>query len=246
MNREYGVIDQALVTVGGKGSKLRQKGIEVPLSKSFIEVEGKPLLFWCLSELLRAEINRFVIAGETKEKLQRAYTIIEDASAGYNLHEVVLFQDNGDGTNGLPYYARYFLDDEFIFEFGHNLSEASHYEEIKSRKTTDVVVYSGFDPTNYSNHITVNVDIQSDVAQECEANNTRPLAIAAPFVLDQPYAAAIPSFDFNFSETVKAQVGKQAAIVIYSRLPIEIDVPIELTKALPVYQQFIRQAHATR
>jgi hypothetical protein len=36
---------QALVTVGGIGSRLRKHGVDVPLSKSFMILLGKPLLY---------------------------------------------------------------------------------------------------------------------------------------------------------------------------------------------------------
>lgn len=243
MPTECLTIDQALVTVGGKGLKLREGGVSFPLSKSFIEVEGKPLFYWCLRELLRAQIKRLVLVAETQEKLQRAEKVVDDATAGHNLEEVVLFQDKGYGTSGLPYQARDSLDTEFVFECGHNIAKSSHYDEIKRVKNPDVVVYSGFKPSSYSGRTIVNVDLQTGIAQEEASSNTRLLAVTTPLVLDQAYVYTIPSYNFNFLETVRAQVKKQAAVVVFSSLPIEVDVSMELEAALPIYRQLIHRPY---
>ncbi len=112
-------------------------------------------------------------------------------------------------------------------------------DEIRRVKNPNVVVYSGFKPNSYSDRTIVNVDIKTGIAQEEASSNTRLLAVTTPFVLDQAYVSTIPSYNFNFLETVRAQVKKQAAVVVFSSLPIEVDVPIELEAALPVYRQLI-------
>jgi NDP-sugar pyrophosphorylase family protein len=61
--------EQALVAVGGTGSRLRAGGIYVPGEKSFIEIEGKPVLHWSLQSMAKGGIRRVVLTGEKDDAL---------------------------------------------------------------------------------------------------------------------------------------------------------------------------------
>lgn len=63
-------IQQALVAVGGQGSRLSKDGINVPLAKSFLELNDKALFYWCLWGLYSAGITKLIIVGNSEEKLK--------------------------------------------------------------------------------------------------------------------------------------------------------------------------------
>lgn len=203
MKIESHKIDQALVAAGGKGTRLKYGGIEVPMAKSFISLEGKPLLYWNLEDLINAGINRLVIASDTKEKLKRAETVIDDLARKHTLREVELYKDQGLGTNGLPYSARHLLDEEFVFEYGHNIIYPDHYDDLRESKLPGKVVFSGFVANGYSDHPTVYVDADTRFAHDYPKIHTTKQEVAAPFVLDQEWIAEIPLYDFSLAKMVQ-------------------------------------------
>jgi choline kinase len=239
MKVETPKIDQALIAAGGNGKRLKGGGVDIPLAKSFISLEGKPLLYWNLKGLVDAGINRLVITSDTKEKLRRAETVVDDIATMNDVQDVTFFQDQGLGTNGLPHYTKDLLDEEFIFDFGHNITLPSHYEKLRSSKTPDVVVFSGFEPNGYSDHPVTHVNTDTGIAQENSGIHTRRMEVAAPFVLDQQWVAQIPLLDFTFAKMVQERAQRKNAVVVFSELPIEIDTSEDFKRTMPIYERLV-------
>src|SRR3989338_8765363 len=92
---------QALITVGGSGSRLQQAGVPFVLSKSFYELEGHPLFYWSLMGLRLGGIERLVVISDMKEKLDVAENILADFPLPFS--EIKFHKDPGLGSNGLYY-----------------------------------------------------------------------------------------------------------------------------------------------
>jgi len=134
---------QALVAIGGRASRLRSGGIDVPISKSFLLLHGKPLLYWTLKSLYIAGIKEVVLCADARIQLLEADLILSQASFEFKVRD---FLDDGLGVHGLPYQARSVLDGQFIFECGHGVSEPQHYSRLDAAKRARNVVFSGFQP----------------------------------------------------------------------------------------------------
>jgi NDP-sugar pyrophosphorylase family protein len=241
MNLEAPKIDQVLIAAGGKATRLVAGGIDVPDGKSLLKIGGRTLLHDVLDTKLDRGFRRFVIAAENPEKLAKINAVVESISRERDVGEIVLFQDNGLGTNGLPYQARDLLDEEFFFDFGHN--DTNLGRSLAKRKCDGIVVFTGFPVTGISDHPVVHRDKETGVIYPQKTSNTEQLEVAAPFVLDHEWIEELPREGFNFAQMVKNRAERQGAIVVpdpgyydfFGPRP-EIDTPEEY------FEQFSRQA----
>src|SRR5215467_4315680 len=94
-------VEQALVLVGGRASRLKNDGVSVASSKAFLDFHGKPLLYWNLYILHRSGIRRLVIAAHEVGLLHKASSIIKSLPCRFT--HVDYFQDEGNGVHGIPY-----------------------------------------------------------------------------------------------------------------------------------------------
>ncbi len=233
---------QALVTCGGKGLRLKTAGMEFPLSKSFIEFEDHPMIYWSLLGLYHAGIERLVIIGNSAEKLKRVEEMLSDFP--YDFSQVDFHKDSGLGTSGLPYQARHFLDDYFFFELGHSMSEPEHYNRLEDElKDADSIVFSGFKPNPYSPRLCIRVNDLKITLISSLTGADNEFSVCSPGLLSQRYISNLPRLDFNFNKIINFYASNNLLGVVYSHLPIEVDVVEEWREAVPSYKSHIRKLH---
>src|SRR5258708_9290584 len=138
-------ISQALVAIGGSASRLRSGGVAVPLSKSCLEIDQRPMLYWNLLLMHQAGISRLVLAGDQSLQLQRAELVLDSLPVSFA--EVKFFQDPGLGVHGLPHHVAHLIDSACIFECGHSIIEPAHYSALAQHKLANNVVFSAFAPS---------------------------------------------------------------------------------------------------
>lgn len=230
---------QALVTCGGTGYRLKQKGIKFPLSKSFLELEGHPMLYWCLQGLHKAGIERLVIVGDGNEKLKKAETVLH--SFPYSFAQVDFFEDPGLGSNGLPFQTINLLEDQFFFECGHSMSEAEHYSIMEQHKKPNTIVLSSFKPNPYAPrpHVRINKERITPIMKLFGTYNE--FSIGSPRLLDSEYALKLPELDFDLYKIIQFYSSRDALKLVQSNLPIEVDVVEELEEAIPAYRRQIKK-----
>ncbi len=235
-------IKQALVTCGGKGSRLSKSGVDFPFSKSFIELEGHTLFYWCLRGLQNAGVEDLVIVGDSKDKLKKAESVAVESPLKFS--RIDLFQDSGLGTCGLPYQTRHLLDDFFLFECGHNIEEAEHYRKLEEQIVDeDSIVLSLFAPCIDAPRPHININ--KDKISVCNYSNRNDIfSVGTPSVLNQKYISNIPFFDFNFNKLLKYYCSNNKLNFVKSNMPVEVDVIEEWKKALPLYHEHIKKSYS--
>lgn len=231
---------QALVTVGGIGSRLRKHGVDVPLSKSFMLLLGKPLLYWCLEGLYAAGIEKLCIVGETPEKLTRAEEVMRELP--YRASNIRFYQDPGLGSTGLPYQTRASLDDRFFFECGHSIAEPTHYQTMDDLKQEGNIVASAFKPNRHSVRpwLTINQEGSVETLQFPSFKETE-YFIGSPLLIDQEYSQILPTQDFNFRAILSKYSSQNKLKAVISELPIEIDEFEEMEEGLHLLRQYLTQ-----
>lgn len=240
---------QALVAAGGNGTRIRDAGLDFPLSKSYIEICGRPLLHWCLTGLYNAGIRELVITAESREKLNRAKIVVDSLSCDFS--NIDFHQNTATGTVLLPFQARHLLDDQFFFEFGHNISEPDHYHRMDKIKDRECVVFSAFAANSYdrkfrarivNENVVLNGMIIPTIKNSYPANE---LAITSPKLIDQNYVSFQPILDFDTARTIEFYANLKRLKLVQSKLPIEFDVLGEFVETLPVYNKYIHQNYTS-
>jgi hypothetical protein len=226
---------QALIAIGGKASRLRSGGLEVGRTKSFLEITGEPLLFWCLKSLATAGISRIVLAGDQNDYLTAAEQIIE--SQPLRFEDVQYFKDPGLGVHGLPYQARNLLEESFFFECGHGISKPSHYSKMDTIKDSRNVVFSAFHahPDNQRQQVILkNQSVKLAVPPEASDS-----ALAHPMLLDQRYAETLPALDFNITKIIGYYAASSELKYVWNEMPPEFDTMSEYLDAENLYSQVL-------
>jgi hypothetical protein len=236
-HRRHEAIPQALVAIGGNASRLKRHGVDVPISKSFLQVHSRPLLYWCLLSLHEAGVRRLVLSGNTSLQLRSAETLIVDLPAGFE--SVTYFQDPGLGVHGLPWHTRDHLESTFLFECGHSIMAPDHYVRLSAAKSLQNVVWSAFRP--HRSNRRQPVTLKDGVVSIRRLSFLNRSAIAHPFALDGQYVARLPELGFNVDRIIAAY--SQSAMLSYvkSAIPPEFDVPAEMTDVTQLYEEYIAQ-----
>jgi hypothetical protein len=228
-------ISQALIAVGGQASRLKGGGVNVPLSKAFIGLNGHPLLYWALVSLHYGGFSRLVLAGNAAGQLREAELVL--ASLPVDFAEVAFFQDPGLGVHGLPYQARHLLDDEFLFECGHSMMTPVHYRLLADKKNHNNIVFSAFSP--HPSNPRQPVHLGEHVVEV--GNHVGRYAIAHPMVVDQHYARKLPQLGFNISNIITHHAVRFRLHYVRSTMPPEFDLIEELNASLPIYRDYARE-----
>ncbi len=215
--------EQALVAAGGTGQRLREKGVEVPVAKSFLEVEDRPLLYWCLEGLHEAGIEEIVLAAEEEHKLEKAGEVVD--SSPYEPHQVELFNDPGLGTTGLPFQARHLLDDQLFFEFGHHATPPEHYRAMDEVKASEIVV-SAYRAENHTDRPEIH-------------HGDKTIVLSSPYLLDRGYVSRLPEHDFKIDDILQSYTAEGELEVVTNDGPVEPDVPAELERAEEEYRTLV-------
>jgi len=226
---------QAVVLVGGNASRLKASGVPVPLSKSFMELNGEPLLYWNLTSLFNAGVRNLILVGNEVRHLYAAKKVIKKLPCTF--YEVIYFCDEGSGAHGIPYELRYLLHETYIFECGHGLSEAAHYKRLTRAKQKHAVVFSAYDVR--SSNIRQPVSLHRGIVKAAKRPGK---AIAHPIVADKKYAESLLRFGFKISTIINSYAARNALGYIKNSLPPEYDVKDEMATAYQKYSAYIRKS----
>lgn len=228
-------VQQALVAIGGNASRLKADGIEVSLSKPFLTIEEKPLLFQSLSSLALAGIRKVLLCGNKIEQLRRAEQIV--STLPYDFEEVKFFQDQGLGVHGLPWHTKSLLDEQFIFECGHGVNKPSHYQDMDTVRQVGNVVFSAFvsHPLNPRQPVSLG---QNHVLLAPEGVRTG-LALAHPLLIDQEYARRVPELDFNIRNIIQYYSTTNRLQYVRNELPPEFDIACEFEEVKKIYEDVV-------
>ena len=227
---------QALVAIGGGSSRLKAGGVEVPVAKAFIQVRGRPLLYWCLINLYRAGIRRVVLAANHPVQFCEASCVRDSLPLRFERFEY--FPDAGQGVHGLPYQARSMLDENFLFECGHSFVLPEHYQALMRRKRRDNVVFSGFTP--HPENLRQPVRLADDGRVRL-ATRTEParFAVAHPFVIDKTYVSILPRHRFLIGKVIDEYARAGRIKYVLSEMPPEFDIVQEHDIALRRYTDYL-------
>jgi len=224
-------VEQALIAIGGKASRLQGADCYIPIAKSLLTIGGKPLLYWNLESLGLAGIKKIVLAGDRKDYLASAEQIV--ASISHKFDETYYFQDQGLGVHGLPYHAKHLFQGDFFFECGHGISRPAHYQAMDIAKNKDNVVFSAFrsHPSNPRQPVLLEGSSVSLVAN----NENTGVALAHPLLIDQAYAKMLPDLDFNIHRIIRHYATAKQLRYVWNDMPPEFDTEQELHYAQTVY-----------
>jgi CTP:phosphocholine cytidylyltransferase-like protein len=225
-------VTQALVLVGGTASRLKTGGVLVPLTKSFMIVNSKPLLYWNLCSLHQAGIRELIISGDHVRQLYEASKVIKLLPCKFD--NIVYFHDEGNGVHGLPYELRYLLRPLFIIDCGHGLSTPAHYKKLMKAKRTCAVVFSGY--------ITHPANIRQPVLLKkgkVYATSIPGKAIAHPIIADENYARELLRLRFKIDTIIQYYSHCGLLRYVKNTLPPEYDVIEEMKEAHDKYHQYI-------
>ena len=241
--KETSVIDYALVAAGGRGARLIEGGIDVPLAKSFLPIEGKPLLYWHMVGLLDAGVTQFIISTDSREKVRAAGKVADDVLSGHSA-EAVIYQDHGPKTHNVPHEVRDMLPDEFLFTFGHQLTVPEDYRHMSHIKSPKNVVLSGFPSKGLSDHPVVRISPDTGIVQSSTLFGAVEVAeVGSPFVFDQQWVDALPGYEYKFTKLVPAIARGETlfvAVVVPHTLPMEFDTRPEYDTAVFAYEEYLK------
>lgn len=233
-------ISQALIAIGGKARRIREEGVDVPISKSFIPVHGKPLLYWNLLSLRAAGVKRIILCADHPLQLQEAEVLLGGMS-DTRFSDVKFFQDPGLGVHGLPYqvlaHEPAWLDEDFVFECGHSLMMPEHYRLIMNAKDNENIVFSLFEshPANRRQPVVLSGDrVYVDWAP-CRGRH----ALAHPMVVDTAYASQLPFLGFDIGQILREYATTARLTYVPSEMPPEFDVLAEMRSVLPLYETYL-------
>jgi len=228
-------IVQALVAIGGRASRLRVRGYDVPVSKSFIQFKGQPVLYWSLLSLHAAGLRNLVLAGDDILQLAEARLLVDDLPVSFR--QVVFFQDPGLGVHGLPYQARALLDDQYLFDCGHGLMDFRHYRRLMSAKNADYIIFSAFAP--HPQNLRQPVSLSRGRVTGMGAGRRFRFAIAHPMVIDRRYAETLPELEYDIRAIIDYYSTRRALRYIFSEMPPEFDIVEELRDVEAPYERYV-------
>jgi hypothetical protein len=230
---------QALIAIGGKAKRIRASGVRVPISKSFIPVRDKPLLYWSLISLHFAGVREVVLCGDDAIQLREAELMLSGMDVTFA--RVEFFQDPGLGVHGLPYQVvsrkPEWLTEKFVFECGHSLMEPGHYGLIVQNKTDDNIVFSAFRPHPSNSRQPVRIDRNG--VSLLRRSRRGCYALAHPMVVDLDYAWQLPALGFDVGQVIGHYAKRSKLAYAFSGMPPEFDVIQEMIASLPRYEEYL-------
>lgn len=215
------------------GRRTRSGGIDVPISKSFLTLRERPLLYWTLKSLYSAGVREIVLCADDRIQLFEADLVLSQLPRDLKVRD---FLDDGLGVHGLPYHARSILNEKFIFECGHGISEPQHYRKLDAAKRAKNVVFSAFRPHPSNPRQPVALSPFGYVRQSRWA---RRYAVAHPMLVDQAYASALPQFSFRIANIIRHYSSLGRLKYVMSDLPPEFDLAGEMADAMSEYGSFL-------
>ena len=233
---------QALVAIGGRASRLRADGINVPISKSFMRVSGRPLLFWCLLFLYVGGIRDLILCADDPTQKRAATVVLSDLPVRFA--NVTIFDDPGVGVHCLPFHVRELLHEQYLFECGHNVTLPSHLQEMDKLKTPERVVFSAFDPHPDNLRYPVRF-INGTIIPGQRISIPGQIAFAHPLLIDRQYAEMLPYLGYNFINIVDYYGLGGRLRYVKGSMPPEFDIRDELIRSMAAYGQLCSLRYRT-
>lgn len=224
---------QALIAIGGHASRLKKDGIFVPLSKAFLVLNNKPLVYWCLFFIYKAGIKKIVLAADTKSTFNAGKKIID--SLPFKFNKVDLFLNKNMGADALCYQTRKLLDDQYFLECGHSFFKSSHYQKMDKLKNKDNIVFTSFDRDLSRDRQFI--EIQKNKIKVVKSSKT---AICSPMIIDKNYANKFHDLNYNLDSIVNFYGESNQLVLINSDMPIEFDTADEHNSALKYYTKVLK------
>ncbi|MGP4029953.1 hypothetical protein [Actinomadura sp. 3N407] len=223
------------MAIGGKAGRLRAGGVNVRVSKSFLQIADKYLLYWCLESLHTAGVRNVILCADDAAQQCEAAILIKDLP--FSFDHIEIFSDDGLGVHGLPFYVREHLGDRFIFECGHNITRPEHYHAMDELKGPDDphVVFTAV-RTHPDNRRFPLSRVDGDPCRESNADH---IAFAHPLILDQTYANLLPLHRHNFVRMVQLYARAEQLRYLVSEMPPEFDIVPEFEISRRVYENWL-------
>ncbi len=226
---------EALVTVGGSGSRLRRAGVWLNSSKSFIEVQHEPIIFWNLLVLKLAGFTKIVLCSQRESdfslldiQLKRIKGLFQEIS--FNV-------DEGLGTAGLPYHFQGCFDGPFYFICGHSFLRPEHFLRMRRLKSEGNIVISTYEREEAAKNL--HIMPGGNIAQKDQVLNLYSRIIDYPYLVDDEYCRLIASNDFDVLSTVREYSNLGLLQCVHSQLPVEIDELEQMHASLPIISREI-------
>jgi len=236
-------VKQALVACAGSGTRLRKGGMDFPLSKVFIELEGRSMLYWCLLGLYQAGVDRLVM-NVSDSTVRMVYKTLSQLP--FEFKRVDFRKDLDLGTTGLPYHTRHLLDDYYFFECGHSVSEPDHYRRLDAelQDGKPPVVLSTFAPSSSDARVKIRMNGRKIIPIREFTGNDEEFCIGLPGVFGQEHAARLPELGFEFKKLVEFYAASGTLRTVNSNMPLEVDYVDEWREAVPHYMKHIERISA--
>lgn len=223
------MITTALVAIGGHGSRIVKRGIDVPISKSFLEQEGKPILFWVLLSLYKYGVRELVLTAETKLKLNAGKAVIKTLPVVFSrVCYEINHPTNGSlktQTGGIPFELRHKLPKSFIYEFGHKLTDPAYYAELESAKLKKSAVYTLY---YYRIGSSVTWPVQLQNGKVVSLHRPSRYGLNSPFLLDRVHVLRLPKFQYSDAEAITYYLSHDSLGVVSSTEIPEFDYVHEM------------------
>lgn len=227
--------NEALVTVGGNGSRLRSARLPVPCSKSFIRVLGEPIVFWNLQVLKKAGFERIVFCADSEEALERVRTQVgrsPESSADFSF-----FLDEGLGTAGLPFHFQHVFKHEFFFITGHSFVQPEHYRSMRIAAKGSGVTVSTYREHKFAKNI--RSDSLACTLKDYQTTFQTPRMIDYPYILDRSYCERLAANEFDVLATLKEFCKLDTISFVDSEMPVETDEPEQFSGNIAAIERAI-------
>lgn len=126
------LINQAVILVGGMGTRLQSMGFDCP--KPLVEIAGQPFINYLIRYFSRFGIKKILlIAGYKGEMVHNLY----HGKTIYNIELSVVIEPHAMGTGGALKFAADYLDDCFLFSNGDSLFDVDLTNFITKQLSDD-------------------------------------------------------------------------------------------------------------
>jgi len=224
------MITEALVTVGGSGSRLRLAGVQINPSKSFIEVQHEPIIFWNLLILKLAGFTRVVFCSQRESDfslLDRQLKRIE----GF-FQEISFEVDGGLGTAGLPFHFQECFDGPFFFICGHSFLRPEHFFRMRKLKSRGNIVISTYEQEKAARNL--HIMPSGEIVQRDQVLAPSSRIIDYPYIVDNEYCKLIAVNNYDVLSTIREYSDLGMLQSVHSQLPVEIDELEQMNASLPI------------
>ena len=218
----------ALVTVGGQGKRLKRAGFRIPCTKSFIEVQGRPIVYWNILSLHKADFRRVVFCADNREAIERVRAVVQQTEIKDIEFSYVL--DDGLGTAGLPFHFMNLFERQFFFITGHSFLGPTHYRNMRKNASLSKISVSTYCESEFAKNIRCGELKNGESFLGAEMLPDR--MIDYPYIVDKQYCNSLAMKEFSVLTTLRQYFAKNLINFELSDLPVEIDEPEQFTPGM--------------